>query len=387
MPQSDLEMEKENLAVLVPHGLNSDGKIRTLEKELEMTREKLMASEQEVTKLKGNLSEVISENADQLIHLHSQVAEQRVELANSASKISVLVNQLEMAKEQLQRSEEENSKLNCDLSKLVSERTQLSDQLEASRSDVRVLKAQLDSGKRHGLELEDMYKSKLLDQECEFKRINSVYEGAKEHFLLEKEQLQSAISSLSEQLTLLEAMKGKQEMQNKALEDELIHCKAQEACCREDSERLKSELDFKDELVQALNKDLDGFKLKYDTLMTEKDEIIATLQTLKAVLSSRDDQIQQLEDNVKQLHSKCLDLNAGSESAEKLIDELQLRVLHLEKEVDMQNAVISDRAEEKREAIRQLCFSLDHYRNGYQQLREAYIEKKEANHFCLIRFP
>ncbi|XP_031107791.1 protein NETWORKED 4B [Ipomoea triloba] len=368
MPESDLEMEKENLSVLVPHGLNSDGKIRTLEKELEMTREKLMASEQESTNLKGNLSEVISKNADELEHLHCQVAEQRVELANNASKISFLANQLEMAKEKLQRSEEANTKLNFDLSKIVSESTQLSHQLEASRCDVHVLKAQLDSGKKYALELEDMYKSKLLNQEDQMKKINSEYHGAKEQFLLEKEQLQSVISSLSVQLTLQDEMKEIQEMQNKELED------------------LKSELYFKDELIQVLNRELDGFKLKYGTLMTEKDETIATLQTLKAVLSSRDDEIQQLEDNVKQLHSKCLFLNAGSQSAEKLTNELRQRVAHLEKEVGMQNEVISDRAEEKREAIRQLCFSLEHYRNGYQQLREAYIEKKEANHFCL-RFP
>ncbi|XP_019191558.1 PREDICTED: protein NETWORKED 4A-like [Ipomoea nil] len=382
MPDSDLEMEKENLSVLVPHGLNSDGKIRTLEKELEMTREKLIASEQESTKLKGNLSEVILKNADQLKHLLCQDAEQRVELANNASKISFLVNQLEMAKEKLQRSEEANTKLNFDLSKIVSECTQLSDQLEASCSDVRVLEAQLDSGKKHALELEDMYKSKLLDQESEIKRINSEYDGAKEHFLLEKEQLQSVISSLYVQLALQEEMQETLEMRNKALVDDIIQCKGQK-------EHFKSESHSKDKFIHEANKEYAGFKLKIDVLMTEKDENIAALQTLKAVLSSRDDQIQQLEDNVKQLHSKCLDLSAGSESAEKLINELQQRVVHLEKEVGMQNAVISDRAEEKREAIRQLCFSLEHYRNEYQQLREAYIEKKkkEANHFCLIRFP
>ncbi|XP_019191562.1 PREDICTED: protein NETWORKED 4B-like [Ipomoea nil] len=370
MPDSDLEMEKENLSVLVPHGLNSDGKIRTLEKELEMTREKLIASEQESTKLKGNLSEVILKNADQLKHLLSQDAEQRVELANNASKISFLVNQLEMAKEKLQSSEEANTKLNFDLSKIVSESTQLSDQLEASRSDVRVLEAQLDSGKKHALELEDMYKSKLLDQESEIKRINSEYDGAKEHFLLEKEQLQSVISSLYVQLALQKKMQEALEMRNKALVDVFIQIKGLE-------DHFKSELHFKETLIGEANKEFAGFKLKIDTLMTEKDENIATLQTLKAVLSSRDDQIQQLEDNVKQLHSKCLDLSAGSESAEKLINELQQRVVHLEKEVGMQNAVISDRAEEKREAIRQLCFSLEHYRNEYQQLREAYIEKKK----------
>ncbi|XP_031120353.1 uncharacterized protein LOC116023492 [Ipomoea triloba] len=53
-------------------------------------------AEQESTKLKGNLSEVISKNVDQLKYLHSQVAEQRVELANNASKTSFLVNQLEV---------------------------------------------------------------------------------------------------------------------------------------------------------------------------------------------------------------------------------------------------------------------------------------------------
>ncbi|MCI67624.1 hypothetical protein A2U01_0088883 [Trifolium medium] len=47
---------------------------------------------------------------------------------------------------------------------------------------------------------------------------------------------------------------------------------------------------------------------------------------------------------------------------------LKLRVEELEEEVTRQNGVISDKDEEKREAIRQLCYSLEYYRSEYRQL-------------------
>jgi hypothetical protein len=58
------------------------------------------------------------------------------------------------------------------------------------------------------------------------------------------------------------------------------------------------------------------------------------------------------------------------------VDELRLKVVELEKEVDGQRVELSAVAEEKRAAIRQLCFSLEHYRSGYKELREAFLGHK-----------
>lgn len=318
----DLEMEKENVAVLAPHGLNYDGKNCALEKELEMTRAKLMASEQEVTKLKANLSGVMTENAHQLRQLEIQAYEHQVEVSHLFSKISFLENQLEGTAEKIERSEEENSEL---------------------KRELQAFRAKLDSTESHALELEEKYNSNL-------KKANS-----------EKEKLQSAMSEVSEQLALLQVKMEEMELKNKELEDELIISKVEEICLQADRERLK--------------KDLDALKLNYDTLMIEKDETNTTL-------SSKNSQIQQL-------HSKCLFLNEEFEKVGKLVDELRSRVKDLEEEIERQNGVISDREDEKREAIRQLCFSLEHYRNVYLMMREVSLVKKEGtnDHCSLMCFP
>ncbi|CAH9098319.1 unnamed protein product [Cuscuta europaea] len=324
MPESEFEMEKENLSILVPHGLNyDDGMNIALEKELELTRANLMASEQEVAKLKANLSEVISENAHRL---KTQASQQRLELSNSSSTISFLEKELDMTKQELERSEEENYMLKAQLDSVKSHVWEL----ERSEEENYKLKAQLDSVQSHALELEEKYSS----------NIRKVYS--------ENEKLQSDISGLFEKLTLMQVKKEELEMGNKALEEELILCKVEDVCLQADRKCLENELD--------------ALKLNLDMLMTERCEINTTL-------SSRNGQIQELQ-------SKCSDLNA-------VIDELRLRVKELEGEIDRQVGVISDREEEKRGVIRQLCFSLEHYRNGYQELlHELSVEKKRGNDHC-----
>ncbi|KAF5736492.1 hypothetical protein HS088_TW14G00635 [Tripterygium wilfordii] len=79
-----------------------------------------------------------------------------------------------------------------------------------------------------------------------------------------------------------------------------------------------------------------------------------------------------MEGRQRQFDGDHLKLITGYESAQKQVTELKARVEELEKEVDRQKVVISDRAEEKREAIRQLCFSLEHFRTGYKELCQAY---------------
>ncbi|MCI53954.1 tropomyosin-like, partial [Trifolium medium] len=55
----------------------------------------------------------------------------------------------------------------------------------------------------------------------------------------------------------------------------------------------------------------------------------------------------------------------------------KLRVEELVKEVSRQNGVISDKDEEKREAIRQLCYSLEYYRSRYRELLK--LKEEELN--------
>ncbi|RVX03109.1 Protein NETWORKED 4B [Vitis vinifera] len=211
------------------------------------------------------------------------------------------------------------------------------------------------------------------DHDREVESLNAALHNAQENFSLERAQLQSDISSLSKQVVLLETRL--EEWRAKEMEMKGLH-EAQETVLLGEIEQLKAELSERGDIVQALNKNLDALKVTYDMLMAEKDELSARVDTLIADVNSWDNQIQQLEDHLRQLRIERVELIAGTESARKLVDELSWRVKELEREVERQRVVISDRAEEKREAIRQLCFSLEHYRSGYQELRQAFIGHK-----------
>ncbi|XP_059300804.1 protein NETWORKED 4B-like [Lycium ferocissimum] len=316
--------------------------------------------------------------------LQKQVALLESQISNTDYKIETWESELEMTREKLEASEEEVARLKHDCSKVITENTcYLADQLELTQEELILLKGKLDSEERHAMELQKSimrFKADISNRDQDISRISAVLEEAQQNFCMHKEHFHSQITSLSEQQTVLEGRIEQLEMQNRSLERKASQCEAQkiemktlhevqEIKWKAESECLKMEINKKGEEVQALNKDLDKLKLDYDTLVAEKDEVQTKVQALGAEVMSRDVQIQELEDHVKQLIE-------GSESAQKSIEELRLRVVELQNEVERQTLVISDRAEEKREAIRQLCFSLEHYRNGYQELLQDYVQRR-----------
>uniref|UniRef100_A0A5B7BUH8 Putative Kinase interacting family protein isoform 1 n=1 Tax=Davidia involucrata TaxID=16924 RepID=A0A5B7BUH8_DAVIN len=393
-------------------------RITKYEEELRVSNKKLQLSEEEIARLKvelkknesvivlmGNLqaqlesaqSDVKLREADleiekrRVLELQKQVAVLETQVSDSSGKIGTLVKELEINREKLRVSEEDIAKLKNGLSNEIFEGShQLQSQLELAQKDIAVLEDKLDLERRHVLELQERivrFVADISDRDQEIKDLNVALSDTKENFYLEKAKFQSDISSLSEQQSILEARVEEWELQNKSLENEIRQHEAEKMemkCLHEsreiglqgDIELLKAELTQRGEFVEVLNKNLDTLKLKYDALMAEKDGANAKVQTLVVDMNSRDNQLKQLEVHLQQIHMEHVELIAGSESARKLVDELRLKVAELEKEVDRQRVVISDRAEEKREAIRQLCFSLEHYRSGYQALRQAFIGHK-----------
>ncbi|KAL3341788.1 hypothetical protein AABB24_026022 [Solanum stoloniferum] len=316
--------------------------------------------------------------------LQKQVALLESQVSNSDYKIERWESELEMTREKLEASEEEVARLKHDCSKVITENTcYLADQLEITQEELILLKGKLESEERRASELHEgvmRYKADISDRDQEIRRINAVLDETQQNFCMQKEQFQSQMSSLSDQQALQEARTEQLEMQNRSLERKASQCGArmvemktlhevQEIKWKAEIECLKMEINKKGEEVQALNKVLDKLKLDYDTVVAEKDEEHAKVQTLGAEVISRDVQIQELEDHLKQLI-------AGSESAQKSIEELRLKVEELQNEVERQTLLISDRAEEKREAIRQLCFSLEHYRIGYKELLQDCVQRR-----------
>ncbi|KAL5733036.1 hypothetical protein ACOSP7_032374 [Xanthoceras sorbifolium] len=357
------------------------GRIIEYEDKLRVSNLRFQLSEEEVARLKGELhtrmesaqSDMKIREADleserrQVYQLRNRITELETHVSESDFEFERLLKELEVTRERLKGSDEEIGRL--------------------KNEDVAMLNGELDSERRKVLELQEritQYDRDLSVRDDEILELKVALSNTQDIFALEKVQLQSEISSLLEKQTLGDERLKEQEQLCKSLEEKLWKSEVEnmetvdfydrrEKEMQDEINRLMEGVAEKSNHVEALNKNLDMLKLKHDMLMAEKDEVTAKVNTLMAEASSRDDCIRQIEEHMQRLRMEHTELISGSETAQKLADELRQRIMELEKEVDRQRIVISDAAEEKREAIRQLCFSLEHYRSGYKELREAFL--------------
>lgn len=156
--------------------------------------------------------------------------------------------------------------------------------------------------------------------------------------------------------------------------------KEQESRCRSLEDGIRMFQAEKAEMQETLEREIQ--KLKEDTaerdsrIKSERDELNEKAITLKAEVTSRDNPVNQMDKHLQQLRMEHVKLLAGAEEARKLMDELRSKAKDLEGEVERQRILILEGAEEKREAIRQLCLTLEHYRNSYHTLRQAFAGHK-----------
>lgn len=393
---------------MVRDNLEYDGQLRILKEKLRLSEVEIsrLKSENEIktsvamSNLKAELERAIAEVKvrDEDLELEKRkVSELQMQLVGLETtvvdygfKIETLMKELKLTSVKLDISEGELANLKQEISKEIS---QLQSDLELSKQDSTSLKANLASEKMQVQELQERitrYAGDVSDRDCKIKKLTAALQEALRNSESEKAQFQSHNCSLLEKLTLLEARCAESEDQIELLEIEIkksqasnvemeARYEAHEIIWQDDIEELKALLNDKDARLESINKSFDELKLKYDMLMAEKDWLIAKLQTLNAELCSRDIRIQQLEAEMDQLKLQHAETTNVSECAFKLTNELRMKVESLENEVERQASIISDRAEEKREAIRQLCLSLDHYRSGYQELREAYIGQRRRS--------
>lgn len=366
---SDSESESFNSSFNSGPPMNIDSQV---------LQQKIFELETELLTVKGELR---TREADlelekrRALELQKQIVELETHVSDADNKVGMLVDELEATKERLKGSSEGAN--------------QLQGQLEVAREDIAMLEAQLDSERRHVLELQnsiERYSAYISDRDHEVRELKLAVYDAQEKYSLEKAQLQSEILSMAKEQARLSTRVKEWEVRGEELEDRILLSEtekvemkrlhdAQEMILQDDINRQKVELADRREHVEVLNKDFDRLKLNYDMLMAEKDGLSAKVQMLLANVSCQDNQIQEMERHLHQLNRRHEELAAGSENAQKLVDDLKLRVEELEDEVDRQNVLISDRAEEKREAIRQLSFSVDFYRSEYQVLR-AFVSHK-----------
>ncbi|KAJ8431492.1 hypothetical protein Cgig2_032263 [Carnegiea gigantea] len=269
---------------------------------------------------------------------------------------------------------------------------QLQGQLELANQSIDLLQSELSSERRLVSELQEMLVKNTGDL-CEYGReideLKHALRDAEEDFSKDRSQFQSETTLLHKRKDALDARLKEAELRNQFLEEQIQSCEAEKAEIKslhesremgllDEIKQLTADLSQRSEIVDSLNKSLDASKLKYDMLMAEKNEVFAKLQTLGAEVNHRDICIQQMEEHMSKLTAENEKLLTELKKTQKLAEELKVKVGDQEKALENQRLVICDRAEEKREAIRQLCFSLEHYRNEYHELRQAFIKQKRS---------
>ncbi|KAI3943836.1 hypothetical protein MKW92_031481 [Papaver armeniacum] len=324
-----------------------------------------------------------------VLELQKQVAKLRLELEKNKSYKGVTSDALDLISdvsdlassvnkgfdedgrirsEKHRLSEEEVAKLKLEL-----DRSQSS--LKASESQTALLKEQ-----KKTLEVN------VSERDMEIKELKIAISNAELKFENEMSQLQKVILALEQGQEELETKLKNSESKVRKLVEEYKRAEVEhnefrvlqrdrEAEMRIEMERhLKAKIVEKGKEIEELNKNLGELKINFDTLRAERDELAAKVTSLATDVESRDEMICHMEEHFRKLHNEHVDMISRCEGATKQAEEQRKRLRRLEREVERQRDMIAEGAEEKREAIRQLCFSLEHYRNRYYEFKNAFIE-------------
>ncbi|XP_057548920.1 protein NETWORKED 4A-like [Amaranthus tricolor] len=330
-------------------------KIVDYEEELRMANEKIRLLEEEIANSKTELQKfTLSESSSNSV-LEDPDVESMLELdvSRSQHKIRAMCEELRITNRRLEVLDKEVTQLrkeNRDSSENI---RKMQDLLRIAQKDAAIWKAKIESEKRQSGKLQERiarYKTSLADRENEVRDLKDVISDVNRKY-----QLHAEISRLTDEKTRLEEKLRESEVNYHLLETQLG---ALERKLNEENERLKAEIAEKTHRLEMSETDLDEYKLKHENLLNESDK-------LNVELSLRNDQIAEMEKHLQHLVVE-------KEGTGKVVAKLT-------EKVEKQKVFMLEVAEGKREVIRQLCFSLEHYRNEYQHLRQAFIDSKQLH--------
>ncbi|XP_064954838.1 protein NETWORKED 4B-like [Musa acuminata AAA Group] len=344
-----------------------NSKILSLEEELSTANEKLHCAETEIMVLKNKLEETnIS-----LETMETELRSEKEKVLNLDEHVAMLQNAVLAYKYEILVLKE------------ATEVTTKQFQTELLNRDIQIAecKTELVNSKEKFLQ----QKSSLEAGIAYLEGVNMELKEETEKMLLEKLSLESHLSELQVVIQELQVSTSSSienvSREKLALESEVLALSQSNASLEGkinilddqvrqlDADRIQA-CEESGKHITELNKKLDALKLRVDMLTAEKDQLTAKVDSLTNDVRSRDGQIIQMDEHLHRLQLENAKLIIELEEGRKASLDLKSRMKDLEEEVDRQKVVISDGAEGKREAIRQLCFSLEHYRDGYHQLRQ-----------------
>uniref|UniRef100_A0A7N0VJ74 NAB domain-containing protein n=1 Tax=Kalanchoe fedtschenkoi TaxID=63787 RepID=A0A7N0VJ74_KALFE len=300
---------------------------------------------------------------------------------------------LRVARDRLQAIEMRNSEARREFDNIHSsdDMNYWENRLQLAQKDIDEWKSKFNSEYREVSKLQERiarYKSNLSEREQEIRELKTSMSNCEQKNSLEKLELQTKIAQLvKEQAHTEEKLKEcKTCCQN--LKDEIKQAENQKTeliilhgvkdkTQTIEIEHLRADMAGRDRVIDDLNRSL-------DLLLSEKDELHAKLGKLGAEVSTKGDQIVEMNRHLTMLHIEHLNLIAKAEGARVVAEKMKVRVTELESEVERLIKLVSDGAEEKREAIRQLCLSIEHYRDSYHMLREAFVGSKYKARLALV---
>jgi chromosome segregation ATPase len=307
--------------------------------------------EDELRKLHGvikNMEGDLEKISHEKLQLKSRIKELEQaahSLEYSASEIVKLQEVIRNTQAELEKVAEEKEVLK----ERANEFEQLLRALEVSGTEVAKLPETI---KNLEAQLERALEEKLVRQD-QIKQLEQVMSKSLEKHSHEQSSLTADLLKLSEA--------------NASLEGKLSSVAAElmQVYADKEEESLENE-----ERICVLNQDIADLRRKLELLSSEKATVDDELAKLLADITTRDEKMKQMDGHLNQLQFEHAKLMAEFDSAHKSLSDLRAQISELEGEVEKQKLVISESAEGKREAIRQLCFSIEHYRSGYQQLRQ-----------------
>ncbi|XP_010414262.1 PREDICTED: protein NETWORKED 4B [Camelina sativa] len=324
---ADLELELEETKQKLLLQQESDNNVDLLHKitvyggELGEANEKIRMHEEEIANLKIELQSCMSsgiEDPQKSLDLDKEDTKED-------AKVQALEEELSIAKEKVQHFEKETYSLRNELeiSRAAEEKLKsLQHELELAQKDTDGYRNTLNAEMKEVSKLQErlaMVKTSLQDRDNEIRALKTAVSDAEEKIFPEKAHIKGEISKLLEERSQLGEQLRELESHIRLITEEKA----------ETEEKLRGES-------------------KKISVMRDESNV------LREEIGKREEKLKEMEKHMEELHMEQV--------------RLRRRSGELTEEMERTRLGASEVAEQKREAIRQLCISLEHYRDGYDRL-------------------
>lgn len=366
-------------------------RIAEYEEKLSIANDRIVSLEEEIARLNADLQKISSSEVVDDMHtkeklwtktLEDQEHDVTSEAENSGheSVIQSLEEELRLTKDKLWDAEKEIDTLRDEIASLKAKSSekqqQLQDQLELANNELATWKAKNNTEKREVTKLQEIIgrlKTSLLERDHEVWDLRKEISDMEKKIFPEKAEIKAKLCKLLEERNFLAEQVREWEPYSRYLEEEIQKARAKRA---ETEERLTNEVNQVKEEIAKLLDQMEASNKSLEASRAEKEMLNEKVLSLEAKLSSRDAEINEMKDG---LNAEQAELITSAEEAHKEANELKLRAKCLEEEVERQKAVNLEVAEEKKEVIRQLSFSIEHYRSRCQRLQRAFKGTPRVN--------